>query len=214
MGLLGPSSEVSDDEGRSGGGGGVFVRSIVPTNPQHGRGETTYSTRDNIGTSSALGTGLDGRGLSGDGNLSKKGSSEYCERMGRPGGLSLLRFNNGSRDEEEDGVWEYPLAGSTIASTKAAVRAGLVEKNLLRLKKDATAAVTPNSIIVGFEAQTSASSQPLQPNSLADKPEASQVSTVDSQRALWVADGLTYGDVSAYRVELVHLICSPCWQLV
>ena len=213
MGLLGPSSEVSDDEGRSGGGGGVFVRSIVDTNPQHGRGETTYNTRDNLGTSSALGTGSEGRGLSGDGNLSKKGSSEYCERMGRPGGLSLLRFNNGSRDEE-DGVWEYPLAGSTIASTKAAVRTGLIEKNFLRLKKDATSAVTPNSIIVGFEAQTAASSHALKPNSLADRPEASQVSTVGSQRALWAAEGFTYGDVSAHRFKLVRLICTHCWQLV
>lgn len=162
MGLLGPSTEAADDDQR----GGVFLCNIGSTPLQYGREETTSSDHDNPGVSNNVVAGAHGRGVSPERNLSKT-------RL--PGGLSLIRYDTSNRGGDDDVAWEYSSAGSSIANAKAAIRSGIVEKNLYRPQKVVPTAGAPTSIIVGFEAQASTSSHITRLKGFGDNAEASEV---------------------------------------
>lgn len=162
MGLLGPSTEAADDDRR----GGIFLCNIGSTPLQYGREETTSSDHDNPGVSNNVVAGAHGRGVSPEGNLSKT-------RL--PGGLSLIRYDTSNRGADDDVAWEYSSAGSSIANAKAAIRSGIVEKNLYRPQKVVPTAGAPTSIIVGFEAQASTSSHITRLKGFGDNAEASEV---------------------------------------
>lgn len=171
MGLLGPSTEAADDDRR----GGILSRNIGSTPLQYSREETTSSDHDDSGASNNIVAGAHGRGVSPEGSLSKMRLPEYCDCIVRPGGLSLIRYDTSNRGGDDDVAWEYSPAGSSIANAKAAIRSGMVEKNLYRPQKVVPTAGAPTSIIVGFEAQASTSSHITRLKGFSDNAEASQV---------------------------------------
>lgn len=79
------------------------------------------------------------------------------------------RVEGSSNAEDGATVWEYPLSNS---SNKAAA---ILESNIYRSQKSASATGVPTSIIVGFESQTSTSSHSSTSKNSSDNADALQV---------------------------------------
>ncbi|CAK9231765.1 unnamed protein product [Sphagnum troendelagicum] len=153
MGLLGPTSKGSDDD-CSVGGGGARGSSITRRPQQYGGGGngTSYLSWDVAEDSNTSATLQERKDRN---HHAKKGLLDHSECTSK----SRLPTSESTNIHEAEGVWEYPWGATAASLAKEGMQPG--DKSLFGAQKSASVSSsgTPTAIIVGFEAQSSPSSQ-------------------------------------------------------